>query len=188
MSLRGAARCGLVGIAIGLAAPPALGAVIPVSCIGGRPPGSESLFTCTRLDTRAFFTVVPDGMYLHLLDFHATPNDDSTSGAFAADVGRDTAGPFPTHPRIEMAGRALGGNALRFRTPPIVLREGESLALANASYSQVPIGAYLTGFLSETVRAPEPGAAGLALAAIAALGALLLRERRSRAPRHDARR
>lgn len=55
----------------------------------------------------------------------------------------------------------------------------ERVVAANLAHSQLPIGAYASGFLSETVRAPEPAKAALALAAIAALGVALLRGRRS---------
>jgi hypothetical protein len=180
---RDAVSCTLFGIAIGLAAPVATGATISVACVRGAQPDTESLFTCTRGDTRAAFTAVPDGMYLHLLDFQLTPNDDSTAGAFSSLIGRDDADDFPTHPSIHVTSRALGSKALHFRTPPIILREGESLALSNLAHSQVPIGAYVSGFLSETVRVPEPAAAAVAVAAIVALGALRLRGRRSRALR-----
>lgn len=183
MNVRGVASRWLLGIALGLAATDATSAVTPVTCVRGAHPATENRFVCTWSDSRQAFTVVPDGLYLHLFDFQVTPSDDSLSGAFSVLIGRDDADDFPTHPSIPVTGGALGDDALDFRTPPIVLREGESLALSNLAHSQLSVSAYVSGFLSETVRAPEPAAAGLAFAAIAALGALSLRRRRSYALR-----
>lgn len=179
MNVRGAASRWLLGISFGLAATDAAGAVTPVTCVRGAHPATENRFVCTRSDSREAFTVVPEGLYLHLFDFQVTPSDDGLSGAFSVLIGRDDADDFPTHPSIAVTGGALGDGALDYRTPPIVLREGESLALSNLAHSQLPVGAYASGFLSETVRAPEPAEPALALAAIAATGALLLRRRRS---------
>jgi hypothetical protein len=44
-------------------------------------------------------------------------------------------------------------NALHFTTPYIILHEGESLAVANLSYSHYAIDVYVAGYLA-TVVAP----------------------------------
>lgn len=169
-------------LALALGAPSAAAQVIPVFCARGAGIGFEQPFTCRRADTRASFTSVPAGMHLHVMHVHATPNNASTSGSFATLVGRDDADEFPTYPSFDMRGSAAVVNALRFRTPYVILREGETLSVANFDQSAFPVDTYVSGFLSRVVRAPEPSSLGLALATGAALAALS-RARRRRTPR-----
>lgn len=167
-----------------LAGAPAAAEIVPVFCSEGAGVGREKGFVCRRADTRATITTVPAGMFFHVTDLHALPNNSATEGSFAASVGRDDASAFPAAPNIDLTGRAENVNPLRFRTPHIVLREGESLALANFATSAFPVDAYVAGYLSPRVTAPEPIAAVAALAALGALGALARRNglRKARRP------
>jgi len=153
-------------------APRAAAQVVPVFCARGAGVGFEQPFSCRRADTRASFTSVPAGMHLHVMQLHATPNNASTAGSFAMLVGRDDADEFPTFPSLDVTGNASTVNALQFRTPYVILREGETLSVANFEISEFPVDTYVSGFLSPIVRAPEPSSLALALGAAAALAAL----------------
>jgi hypothetical protein len=164
-------------------APRAAAQTVPVFCARGAGIGFEQPFSCRRADTRTSFTSVPAGMHLHVMHLHATPNNASTSGAFAMLVGRDDGDEFPTFPSLDMNGGATTVNALRFRTPYVILNEGETLSVANFEHSDFPVDTYVSGFLSPVVRAPEPSSLGVSLAAGASLGALgAVRSRGARSP------
>lgn len=176
LARRGAALGALLALA--WLAPRAAAETVPVFCARSAGVGFEQPFSCRRADTRASFTSVPAGMHLHVVQLHATPNNASTSGVFATLVGRDDADAFPTFPSLDVRGDAETVNALRFRTPYVILHEGETLSVANFDISEFPVDTYVSGFLSPVVRAPEPSSLGLALSAVAALAGLGRRVRR----------
>ena len=145
---------------------------IPVFCTTGAGVGFEQVLTCRRAETRASFSSVPDGMFLHVTDVSITRNNVATTGSFAALIGRDDAGAFPTYPNLDLTGRPIGVHALHFRAPHIVLRAGESLAIANFAESDFSVDVYVSGFLAPSVRVPEPSLLLTTGAALATLGAM----------------
>lgn len=144
----------LAGVLLGSGAPTTHAApsdAIPVFCYQGCGVGFEQIISCRRADTRVSFTTVPAGLYLHVTDLHVVPNNSALTGPFAVLVGRDDATAFPDIPDVKIFGSADRVNALHFSTPRIILREDESLAVANLSISSFPIDVYVSGYLSSRV-------------------------------------
>jgi len=138
----------LVASPSALAAPPG---AVPVSCYTGVGAGFESNLFCLRADTRASFTEVPEGLFLHVTDIHITRNSSASEGSFAALIGRDDLDDFPTSPRLDITGYPIGVYAINFTTPYIVLHGGEILAVANFESSDFPIDVYVGGYLAAVV-------------------------------------
>ena len=130
------------------AAPPG---AVPFFCSRSVGVGFEQPVSCRRADTRASFTSVPEGLFFHVTDIHITRNNAATTGYFAALIGRDDVSDFPTYPRIDFTGEAIGVNALHFTTPYIILRAGETLSVANFASSELSIDVYISGYLATTV-------------------------------------
>lgn len=143
----------LVPLLLALAAPAAAAppGAIPAFCETGIGVGGEAVLTCRRADTRAQFTNVPGGLFLHVTDIHVTRNNIATTGSFAVLIGRDDTSDFPTYPSLDITGGPIGVNAISFTTPYIVLAQGESLAIANFESSDFPIDVYVSGYLASSV-------------------------------------
>ena len=130
------------------AAPPG---AVPVFCDVRASKGVEEVLSCRRPDTGASFTAVPSGQYLHVTDLLANRNTLADTGDFYLTLGRDDGGSYPAEPKIDLSGIPTETKTLHFRTPVIVLGEGESLVAYTDSSSDFPLNLYVTGYLATSV-------------------------------------
>lgn len=146
ITMLGAGLAGLCALCAGAsAAPPG---AIPFHCVDGAGAGFESIVTCRRSDSRASFTTIPAGMFLHITDIVVNPNNAATVGTFKALLGRDDADAFATSPSVDLIGSPT--QVLHFSTPYLVFREGETMSLHNYASSDFPIDLRLSGYLAPT--------------------------------------
>lgn len=127
---------------------------IPFNCVDAAGVGFESEIICRDARTGAAVTPVPAGLYLFVTDVVVVPNNAATTGIFKALVGRSDATAFPGTPSIDLIGSP--SQTLHFTTPYLVLREGETLSVANFASSAFPIDIRISGYLAETLIAPLP--------------------------------
>ena len=133
------------------AAPP--NDAVPVYCSATAEVGTEAIFECRRSDTRELIAPLPSGTYLFVTDVMTNPASAAVDGVFTASFGRDLEGnDFPGEPQLDLIGQPV--QVLNFTTPYVVLRQNETLAVANFAESDFGIEVRVSGYMAQTFVEP----------------------------------